>query len=279
MPDNEKHKHQNYIKQYLNTYKGSIIDKGRQVIGQRKNGETFPMDLFVSMVMHNNEPLFIGVIRDASEQNKSQNQKHETLHEALKELVLQQISITLQQRSGSIITNHSELKEPVNAHTDNIYRLLTRHYFIDNKNPRAKIQIGKKLKEMINPLALALYPVPVNYSAEERRSTLTIECDETLLDVCFYLLANNLAGIGLQYLTVNIFEEKSMAQIVIEAGIQTSLSIEQMTGKLFSINGHTERNSKSISSLLALHNGKILLDKIASHQLTIHMEFPQTVAH
>lgn len=279
MSDNDRNKHPGYIKQYLNTYKGNIIDKGREVIGQRKNGETFPMDLFVSMVVHNDEPMFIGVIRDISEVNKSRNQKDETLKGALKELVIQQIGRTIQKQLTAAPSNTgvSENHEP--AANDNLYRLLTRHFFIDNRNPRVKIYLGKKLKEITSVLAHSLRPIPVNFSAEDRRNNLLIECDEILLDICLYLLANNLLGIGLDYITINIFEEKSMAKIVMEAGIRTSLSPEQITEKLFSVNGHRERNAKDINSLLMAHNGKIQLDKLSIHQLAIEIEFPQTIAH
>ncbi len=59
---------------YLEDYRGSrvrrIIGIGRDVEGRRKDGATFPMALSVGEAHHDGEALFVGIIRDISEQNQ-----------------------------------------------------------------------------------------------------------------------------------------------------------------------------------------------------------------
>lgn len=267
MPETEKIKHNDYINQYLKTHKGNIIDKGREVIGLRKNGEKFPMDLFVSMVMHNYEPLFIGVIRDNSEKSKSRTQKNDTIQDALRELTLQQLSIS---------ALNEQTEKFINPTKDNLYRLITRHFFIDNRSPKTTINIIKKVKDAVEPLILIL-PTRITISNEERRSSLLIDCNETLLDVSLYLLLNNIIPMKPELITISVFEEKSMAKILIETHVAHGAIPDDIGGKIFSINGNTERNPKNIPALLALYNGKSVLYKNTGRQLGVYFEFPQTI--
>lgn len=272
MPDNEKIKHQDYVNQYLKTQKGSIIDKGREVTGLRKNGETFPMDLFISMVMHNNEPMFIGVVRDNSENSKSRTKKQDAIQDVIKELALQQLTLS--------VLRHQEGKgtssRPNHRH-DNIYRLITSHFFIENNHPKTTVSLIRKLKEVVEPIAAVLPSGSFTFLADERRSSLSIDCDETLLDVSVCLLINNLVHLGLEQVSLNVFEEKSMAKISLEANIGARASTDPVDATLFSINGHCEKNAKTIPALLALYNGKASLQKINDRQLSIYIEFPQTI--
>src|SRR5258708_13213705 len=47
MPQPYRHEHDRYIANYRNTRDPKIIGSGREVIGLRKDGSTFPMDLSV----------------------------------------------------------------------------------------------------------------------------------------------------------------------------------------------------------------------------------------
>lgn len=68
MPSPYREEHDGYIKRYLETGKAHIIGSGREVVGQRKDGSTFPVDLAVSEVDHMG--LFTGAIRDLSERRQ-----------------------------------------------------------------------------------------------------------------------------------------------------------------------------------------------------------------
>ena len=67
MPDPDKSNHDRYIGNYHATGVGKIIGKGREVIGKRKNGTTFPFLLSISEVELSGGKVFTGIIHDISE--------------------------------------------------------------------------------------------------------------------------------------------------------------------------------------------------------------------
>jgi chemotaxis family two-component system sensor kinase Cph1 len=72
MPSPYKEEHDAYITTYLTTGHAKIIGIGREVVGQRKDGSVFPMDLAVSEVHLANRRLFTGFIRDITERKKAE---------------------------------------------------------------------------------------------------------------------------------------------------------------------------------------------------------------
>lgn len=67
MPEPDRGKHDQYIDKYNHTGKGSIIGKGREVVGRRKDGSTFPFLLSISDVELSERKIFTGIIHDISE--------------------------------------------------------------------------------------------------------------------------------------------------------------------------------------------------------------------
>ena len=67
MPDPFRSEHDEYINNYLDTGHRKIIGIGREVVGQRKDGSLFPLDLAVSEVRVGTRRFFTGVLRDISE--------------------------------------------------------------------------------------------------------------------------------------------------------------------------------------------------------------------
>lgn len=78
MPSPFCDEHDSYIANYLNTGKAKIIGIGREVVGRRKDGSIFPMELGVSQFQINGNQFFTGIVRDISDRKE----KQEALREA-----------------------------------------------------------------------------------------------------------------------------------------------------------------------------------------------------
>lgn len=68
MPSPHRDEHDEYLARYLRTGEPHIIGAGREVVGQRKDGTTFPVDLAVSQIDHLRH--FTGVLRDLTDRRQ-----------------------------------------------------------------------------------------------------------------------------------------------------------------------------------------------------------------
>ncbi len=75
MPEPYHHEHDGYMQNYLQTGIKRIIGIGREVLGLRKDGSTFPMDLAVTEVRLPERLSFLGIIRDISERKKAEGMR------------------------------------------------------------------------------------------------------------------------------------------------------------------------------------------------------------
>ena len=83
MPEPYQSEHDGYIAAYLQTGVPRIIGIGREVVGRRKNGSTFPMELAVGESPQGGNHAFVGIIRDVTERREAEKQR-EQLRQAQK---------------------------------------------------------------------------------------------------------------------------------------------------------------------------------------------------
>jgi two-component system, LuxR family, sensor kinase FixL len=72
MPSPYRENHDGYLKRYLLTGERRIIGIGRLVVGERKDGSTFPMELAVGEMRSSNQRFFTGFIRDLTERQQTE---------------------------------------------------------------------------------------------------------------------------------------------------------------------------------------------------------------
>jgi two-component system sensor kinase FixL len=72
MPSPYREQHDGYIERYLRTGERRIIGIGRVVVGARKDGSTFPMELSVGEMKSGKDRFFTGFIRDLTERQKTE---------------------------------------------------------------------------------------------------------------------------------------------------------------------------------------------------------------
>jgi PAS domain S-box-containing protein len=98
MPGSYREEHDSYLANYHRTGERKIIGIGREVIGQRKDGSTFPMDLSVGEAKQQGQSIFVGMIHDLSERKRTEQQ-----------LVQAQKMETVGQLSGGIAHDFNNL--------------------------------------------------------------------------------------------------------------------------------------------------------------------------
>jgi len=77
MPSPFRDEHDSYLEAYRRTGKATVIGSGREVVGLRKDGTTFPLDLAVSEVCFRDQRVFVGIVRDISDRKLAEQAKDE----------------------------------------------------------------------------------------------------------------------------------------------------------------------------------------------------------
>jgi two-component system sensor kinase FixL len=77
MPNPHRDQHDGYLERYLATGERHIIGIGRIVVGQRKDGSTFPMHLTIGEMRSGDKHYFTGFIRDLTDQQVTESRLRE----------------------------------------------------------------------------------------------------------------------------------------------------------------------------------------------------------
>jgi PAS domain S-box-containing protein len=214
MPSPYREEHDGYLANYCRTGRAKIIGIGREVVGQRRNGTLFPMDLAVSEVRFGDKRLFTGFVRDLTDR-KSLEQ--EVIH----------ISDREQRRIGQ------DLHDGLGAHLTGI-ELMTRglQQKLAGKSKREAARaadIAAHVREAIGQTrSLARGLSPVVHEAEGLRSALQdlagntgkmfcitcqFECDPPVL-IADYSVATHLFRIA-QEAVSNAIKHGKAKQVII----------------------------------------------------------------
>ncbi len=108
MPSPYHEQHDNYLGRYLATGERRIIGLRRIVVGRRKDGSTFPMELSVGEMRSGDRRFFTGFVRDLTERRQTEQR----LHELQKELIHMSRFTALGEMASTLA---HELNQPLTA--------------------------------------------------------------------------------------------------------------------------------------------------------------------
>jgi len=78
MPEPQRSQHDTYLSDYLETGEAKVVGIGREVVGRRKDGSRFPVDLAVTELFLPGKHLFTGILRDISASKLAKKQAKES---------------------------------------------------------------------------------------------------------------------------------------------------------------------------------------------------------
>jgi two-component system, LuxR family, sensor kinase FixL len=108
MPPPYRENHDGYLQRYMTVGERRIIGIGRVVVGQRRDGSTFPMELAVGEMKSGDRRFFTGFIRDLTERQKTEAR--------LQELQSELVHISRLTAMGEMASTLAhELNQPLSA--------------------------------------------------------------------------------------------------------------------------------------------------------------------
>jgi two-component system, LuxR family, sensor kinase FixL len=137
MPSPYRENHDGYLERYISTGEKRIIGIGRVVVGERKDGSTFPMELAVGEMKSAQGRFFTGFIRDLTERQQTEAR----LQELQSELVHISRLTALGEMASAIA---HELNQPLSA----VANYLTgSRRLLENKSDEQSVMVRNALEK------------------------------------------------------------------------------------------------------------------------------------
>lgn len=147
MPQPDQDRHDGYLAHYRDTGEARVIGMARDVLGQRKDGSPFPMTLSLSRTQRAGRNIFIGSIRDNTQQQHylQELDRHRHHLEELVDVRTAELTVARQQADaanqakGTFVAHMShEIRTPMNAILGFTHLLQS-----DEPTPAQRLSLGK----------------------------------------------------------------------------------------------------------------------------------------
>lgn len=195
IPDADKPQYQEFIANRLHARKKINIKKTRHVKGIRKNGEIFPIELSLSLVLQKTEPRFIGIIRDTSKEKVSQDIINVRLKNNVINYFYAYICIkNLIYTHGNILSTDEKISliKDIGKTERNLATELSNYFIHDGNNATTLIDIREISEKAIKNFEW----VAGNRSITVKNGNLTppvfIRCDEDLLYIILVIIIHKI---------------------------------------------------------------------------------------
>ena len=113
MPEPFRSEHDGHLQRYRDTGESRIIGSVREVVGRRRDGTTFPLELAVSALPAGGQERFLGLLRDISQRKQSEES-----------LRTQQIETATLAEIGRIINSTLDIEEVYERFASSVHQLI-----------------------------------------------------------------------------------------------------------------------------------------------------------
>jgi two-component system sensor kinase FixL len=200
MPADYARDHDSYLMHYRETGERRIIGTGRVVVGQRKDGTTFPMELAVGEVTLPGQRLFTGFIRDLTERQDRERR--------LSELQSELIHVARVNELGQLVSALAhEVNQPLAAMTNYVNGALRLFASGNQQAARRAIERVAEQAERANQIIRRLRDLAKKGETEKQLESVSATIEEAS--------ALALAGVG-QGMKLNIHVADDAQEAVID---------------------------------------------------------------
>ena len=152
MPASQRTAHNRYLSRYLETGEPHILGQNREVVGCRKDGTDFPMELSVNELWLGGERKFVGVVSDITQRTQSRHELMEATQSRQAILDSANLSIIATNPQGIILSFNHAAERMLGYSADEVVGKLTPAVIHDPD------EVAKRAGELSRELGYTIEP-------------------------------------------------------------------------------------------------------------------------